>query len=122
MGTGEERFPFRILQVDDRFGIVDGSIILAVRPIPDDPDRDVRIPIPGIHDVRKLCRRQPAFIQVDGQQADLAGIQIPVEQIQRQRIIHIIAQVRLEDDGERRLPFPGHFPAARGQQQDDDQQ
>ncbi len=93
----EQRIPQAVLQVYHGLGVIDG-IGLTVSPVPDNPDRSVRIAVPGVQDIGIFSRSLAVLVEVDSQEAYLSGILVFVEQIQRERIIDIVAEVCLDYD------------------------
>ena len=108
----EERFAVGGLQFADGRRIV--PILVVHRP-GRVGDRNIGIAVPCIHQVDELERGRTAFVETHADQTDMAGVHALIEQVERQRIVDVVAHVGLENDGD--SPFLRRCGAGAPRQQ-----
>ena len=93
-------FPQFVL-VSDGARIVAG--VVSVGSVAYDPDGKVGITVPGVQNVEEAFRTVAFFVAHHGEQLDLAGIHILVQQVKGHHVVNVIAHVGVENDELRRV-------------------
>ena len=99
-GPFESRFVTLVLHLYDSLGVID-CICLTISAFVYDSNRNVRMTIPFVKDVNELSGGRAFLVYTCRQKVDFSCVYIFVEQVHRDSIVHIVADICLHDKVDR---------------------